>query len=172
MALMPFDQHQVCRRDLPQWSTIFLRYQSKAFQIAAKEHFNLKCSDGLDVVNSRDRLFPAIVPSVAAQLSETVYRLDESGQVASKGTLTLSLDDRILENWKRGTRSAVKGHHALGVLRLLELSAQPVQCNDGAASIVDAKHPLASNAHIQIGLPSERARLVQRFDSKMVACFV
>ena len=109
---------------------------------------------------------------MAAQLSETVHRLDESGQIASKGALTLSLDDRILDNWKRGTRSPVKGHHALGVLRLLELSAQAVQGNDGAASIVDAKHPLASNAHVQIGLPSERARLVQRFDSKMVACFV
>ena len=109
---------------------------------------------------------------MTAQLSKTMYRLDESGQVASKGTLTLSLDDRILDNRERGTRSTVKGHHALGVLRLLELSAQSVQGDDGAASIVDAKHPLASNAHVQIGLPPERPRFVQRFNSKMVTCFV
>ena len=109
---------------------------------------------------------------MTAQLSETVYRLDESGQIAGEGTFTLSLDDRILDNWKRGTGSTVKGHHALGVLRLLELSAQPVQGYDGAASIVDAKHPLASNAHIQIRLPPEWPRLVQRFNSKMVARFV
>jgi hypothetical protein len=101
-----------------------------------------------------------------------MYRLDEPGQVASKGTLTQSLDDRILDNRKRGTRSTVKGHHALGVLRLLELADQPVQGNDGTASIVDAKHPLASNAHIQIGLPPERPRFVQRFNREMMACFV
>ena len=92
---------------------------------------------------------------MSAQLSETLYRFYEPEQVACKGTLTLSLDDRILDNRKRGTRSTVKGHHALGVLRLLELPAQPVQGYDGAASIVDAKHPLASNAHIQIRLPPE-----------------
>ena len=109
---------------------------------------------------------------MTAQLNETVYRLDEPGQTAGKGTLTLSLDDRILENRERGTRSTVKGHHALGVLRLLELSAQPVQGNDGAASVVDAKNPLASNAHVQIRLPPKRPRFVQRFNRKMVACFV
>ncbi len=109
---------------------------------------------------------------MAAQLSETVYRLDESGQIAGKGALTLGLDHRILDDRKRGTRATVKGHHALGVLWLLELSAQPVQGNDGAASIVDPKHPLASNAHIQIRLPPEWPRFVQRFDSKMVARFI
>lgn len=83
----------------------------------------MKCSEGLDVFNSRDRLFPATVVSMSAQLSEILYRFYESGQVASKGTLMLSLDDRILDNWKRGTRSTVKSHHALGVLWLLELSA-------------------------------------------------
>ena len=61
--------------------------------------------------------------TTSAQLSEILYRFYESGQVASKGTLMLSLDDRILDNWKRGTRSTVKSHHALGVLWLLELSA-------------------------------------------------
>jgi hypothetical protein len=85
---------------------------------------------------------------MSAQLSKTVYRFDESGQVAGKGTLTLSLDDRILHNRKRGTGSTVKRHHALGVLRLMELPAQSVQGNDGASSVIDAKHPLASNAHV------------------------
>ena len=109
---------------------------------------------------------------MSAQLSKTVYRFDESGQVAGKGTLTLSLDDRILENRKCGTGSTVKGHHALGILRLQERPAQPVEGDDGAASVVDAKHPLASNAHVQIRLPPEWPRFVQRFNRKMVACFV
>jgi len=157
---------------LSQWSRIFLRCWSEAFQITAGEHFNLKCLQGPDLFNSRDRLFLAIVASVTAQLSEAVYRLHESGHIASKGMLTLSLDDRILENRKCGTRSTVKSHHTLGVLRLQERPAQPVEGDDGAASVVDAKHPLASNAHVKIGLPPKRPRFVQRFNRKMVARFV
>ena len=109
---------------------------------------------------------------MTAQLNETVYRLDEPGQIASKGTLTLSLNDRILDNRKRGTRSTVKGHHALGVLRLLELSAQPVQGNDGAASVVDAEHPPASNTRVQIGLRPERPGFVQCFNGEMMTRLV